>query len=72
MELLAHSVGLIFWTVFCFLLLFAWVIALIDILKNDFRSVNDKLIWVLVVLLAPFIGTLLYFTIGKKNKINQT
>ena len=45
-----------------------WVYCLIDILKNRFEQ-NDKLIWLLVVLLLPFIGTLLYFFIGKSKKI---
>ncbi|WP_225441454.1 PLDc N-terminal domain-containing protein [Labilibaculum euxinus] len=44
------------------------LIALIDIVKNEFTNSN-KLIWVLVVLLFPFIGTILYFIIGTKQKI---
>mgnify|MGYP003490107483 FL=1 len=32
-----------------------WVYCLIDILKNRFEQ-NDKLIWLLVVLLVPFLG----------------
>ena len=43
-------------------------IALIDILKSDFKG-NDKIIWVLVVLFLNLIGTLLYFSIGRKQKI---
>tara|TARA_R110000823_G_scaffold192152_1_gene323847 strand:+ start:106 stop:327 length:222 start_codon:yes stop_codon:yes gene_type:complete len=44
------------------------VIALIDILRSEFKG-NDKIIWVLIVLFLNLIGTLLYFTIGKKQKI---
>ncbi|WP_461640619.1 PLD nuclease N-terminal domain-containing protein [Labilibaculum euxinus] len=44
------------------------LIALIDIVKNEFTNSN-KLIWVLVILLFPFIGTILYFIIGTKQKI---
>ena len=46
-----------------------WVYCLIDILKNRFEQ-NDKLIWILVVLLVPFLGSLLYLFIGKNKKIN--
>ena len=46
-----------------------WVYCLIDILKNRFEQ-NDKLIWLLVVLLVPFLGSLLYLFIGKNKKIN--
>lgn len=43
------------------------IIALIDILRNEFTESN-KLIWVLVVTFIPFIGPLLYFFIGEKHK----
>ena len=45
------------------------VAALIDILKNEFDPHQNKLIWVLVVLLMPFLGGILYFAIGQRNKI---
>ncbi len=43
--------------------------ALIDILRNEFNPHQNKLIWVLVVLFMPFLGGILYFAIGQKNKI---
>lgn len=43
------------------------LVALIDILKSQFAS-NDKLIWILIVLFLPLIGSILYFIIGKKKK----
>lgn len=45
------------------------LIALIDILKNEFRDSN-KLIWVLVVLFFPILGSVLYFILGQKQKLN--
>ena len=42
--------------------------ALVDILKSEFTGSN-KLIWVLVVILLPLLGSILYFTIGTKQKI---
>jgi len=46
------------------------LVALIDILRSDFES-NDKLVWILVVLLLPLLGSVLYFIIGvnKKKKL---
>ena len=46
-----------------------WIIALIDILKSDFRDTNVKIIWALVVIFLPVIGSILYFLIGKSQKI---
>lgn len=45
------------------------LIALIDILRNDFKGSNDKVVWVIVVLLIPFLGSLLYFLIGRNQRV---
>jgi len=52
-----------------FILLFP-VLALISILKNDFKG-NDKIIWVLVAILLPFFGPILYFAIGRPKRLNK-
>lgn len=44
------------------------LIALIDILRNEFTGSN-KIVWVIVVLLFPFLGAILYFLIGSGQKI---
>lgn len=46
-----------------------FLVAIKDILKSKFESDNDKLIWVLLVILVPVIGPLLYISIGKKQKL---
>jgi hypothetical protein len=47
------------------------LVALIDIIRNDFRGSNDKVIWVIVVLFIPFLGSLLYFLIGRNQRVIQ-
>ena len=47
------------------------IIALIDIVKNEFSG-NNKIVWLLVVLLGSFLGALLYFIIGRKQKLSAT
>jgi hypothetical protein len=46
------------------------IFALIDILRNDFEG-NNKLIWVLVILLTWLLGAILYYFIGRNQKINK-
>jgi len=41
------------------------IIAIIDIVKSGMDTVK-KLVWILVVLLLPVIGMILWFLIGKK------
>ncbi len=46
------------------------LIALIDILRNEFTGSN-KIIWLLVVLLLPILGSILYFVIGAAQKVKK-
>ncbi len=50
---------------------FIWIFALIDVLKSEFRGQNDKLIWIVVVLFAGFFGAIIYYFIGRNQKIND-
>ncbi|MDR3610876.1 MAG: PLDc N-terminal domain-containing protein [Ignavibacteriaceae bacterium] len=45
-----------------------WASAFVDILKSNFKK-NSKLIWIIVVVLIPLFGAILYFMIGRKQKI---
>ena len=46
------------------------IIALVDIIKSEFKGSNDKLIWVLIVLFTCIIGAVLYYFIGREQKVN--
>ena len=50
MDLITPEVGLFVWFIFVLIAFLLPVLALISILNNNFKD-NDKLIWVLVVLL---------------------
>jgi hypothetical protein len=52
------------------LLLLLPLIALIDILRSEFNG-SDKIVWVLVVLFLPLLGSVLYFLIGSSRKIRN-
>ncbi|WMI65455.1 PLD nuclease N-terminal domain-containing protein [Aestuariibaculum sp. YM273] len=62
------SIGLFIWQALIVLSIGLWIYCLIDILKNKFAQ-NDKIIWVLVVILIPFVGSLLYLFIGRNKKL---
>lgn len=46
-----------------------WVLAIIEIVKSEFQDKNERLIWLLLVILLPLIGTILYFAIGRKQRL---
>jgi hypothetical protein len=51
--------------IFGFLLLIINVLCILDILKNV-ADTERKLLWIVVVLLLPFAGALVYFGISRK------
>jgi len=45
------------------------IIALIDILRSTFKDSTNKIIWVLVVIFVPLLGAILYFIMGRSQKV---
>lgn len=64
---LAFGLGMIELMLIFLLLMVPNLVALIDILRHDFRE-NQKLVWLIVVLFVPIIGTILYFAIGRNQR----
>lgn len=58
---------LVFWFIFggISLVLFIW--ALIDVIRREFPNQNDKILWIILILLLGGIGPLLYLLIGRKK-----
>jgi hypothetical protein len=46
-----------------------WFWALIDVMQSNFSDSNNKLMWVMIILLVPVIGSILYLIIGRNQKI---
>lgn len=47
-----------------------WLIAFVDILRSEFTGSN-KIVWLIAVILVPFIGPIAYFFIGRKQKVKK-
>ncbi|WP_339696421.1 PLD nuclease N-terminal domain-containing protein [uncultured Roseivirga sp.] len=45
-----------------------WIVALVDCLKSNFAG-DSKVVWVLVIIFLPVLGSILYFLIGRNQKI---
>ncbi len=58
---------LIFWLIFGIggFILFLW--ALIDVIRRQFPNPNDKILWILLVILIGWLGPILYLIIGRKK-----
>lgn len=45
------------------------IIALIDIARRDSEAIRGpKLAWVLIAIVGSLLGSILYFTVGRKNE----
>ena len=47
-----------------------WIFGLMDILKHEFTGVN-KIIWLVLVFFIPILGSVLYFTIGRNQRVSS-
>ena len=45
-----------------------WIMMIIDVAKRKFKKPNDKIVWVLVVVLAGVIGATVYYFVVKRKK----
>ncbi len=70
-PLAISSAFIFFIIIFTLFTLVITIVALVDILANEFNG-NDKLIWVLVVIFLGIIGAILYFAMGQKQKLPKT
>ncbi|MDR2205439.1 MAG: PLD nuclease N-terminal domain-containing protein [Flavobacteriaceae bacterium] len=52
-------------------LIAVYIYTIIDILRSN-KSGELKLLWMICVLCMPFLGTILYFWIGKKSRYQRT
>lgn len=57
---------IVMFTIGIFALVF-WILMLIDVIKRDFKQENDKIMWVLIVVLTGIIGALIYYFIVKRE-----
>lgn len=53
---------------FVLLPIILWVWALVDCLKSEFQGSN-KLIWIIVIIFLPVLGPILYFLVGRSQRL---
>jgi len=47
----------------------AWIYALADVIRNDFQFYSTKIAWLIALCFFPPLATLLYFLIGRSQRI---
>ncbi|GER88276.1 hypothetical protein KDW_24380 [Dictyobacter vulcani] len=49
-----------------------WIWMLVDCLKNEPSEGNDKILWVLVIILTHGVGAIIYFFIRRQPRIQSS
>ena len=45
-----------------------WILMIVDCIKRKFPNENDKILWILVIILTSWIGALIYYFVVKRKK----
>jgi len=62
--------GLLITTLFVLFIILLPLFALISALVSDFPG-NEKILWVLLIIFLPFLGSVLYFLIGTGQRTRR-
>ena len=72
MDLVNVSPGLLVWSLFALSSLVCLIIVLISILKTDSKNMRTKFAWIIVIILLPILGPILFFVYGRRSGVNIT
>jgi cation transport ATPase len=59
------------WILGGLLLLIAWITTIVNIVGSEFINPSNKTVWLILVLLLPLLGMLLYFILGSSQKVKS-
>ena len=57
---------IVFTSVIVILTLGLWIWAIVNIVKSSFKDGAQKILWLVVVVLFPILGPIVYFQVGRK------
>lgn len=63
---------MLFWILFAVAAFVVWLWALVDAIKNPALDSNERLLWVVVIVVAQLIGAIVYFIIGKNKSAESS
>ncbi|WP_460544566.1 PLDc N-terminal domain-containing protein [Echinicola sediminis] len=46
-----------------------YIFTIVDVVRSRFHTSTDKLIWVIIVIFLPLLGTVLWFLIGRGRSV---
>jgi hypothetical protein len=68
MNFFDPAAGLLMWQAIGFSIVILYVFTVGSVALSKFKEGTHQLLWLLVVLTAPLLGTVLWFALGRKYK----
>jgi heme/copper-type cytochrome/quinol oxidase subunit 2 len=68
MDLIVPGNGILLWQLAWLSYLGFWVYALYDMIRSDFKKSQIKLIWAILIVFVPIMGTFLYLSMNRRTK----
>lgn len=56
------------WLIFGIIIFIVWILTIIDIVRSEFGAPSNKTVWMLLVILLPLLGMILYCIFGPSQK----
>lgn len=49
--------------------LIIYIFTIFDVVRSRFANPSDRLVWILIVVLVPLLGTILWFLVGRNKRL---
>ena len=46
-----------------------WIYTIVDVIRSKFNDDTTKIVWLLVVILLGFLGSIIYWVIGRPKRV---
>jgi hypothetical protein len=57
--------------IFALIMLAFWIWVIVDVVKNEPSEGNDKIVWLLVVILLSWVGALIYLLARRPKRVRE-
>lgn len=61
-------IGLFMFTVILALIV-GWIYLIVEIVQHDYPGQQDKIVYLVIVLLLPLIGSIIYLCVGRSKRL---
>jgi hypothetical protein len=68
MDLIVPGNGILLWQLIGLSYLGFWVYALYAMIRSDFKEPQMKMIWAILIVFVPIMGTFLYLSMNRRTK----